>query len=306
MTPPPAAAAPLAPAGRARSARAQGAVGHRLPLSAPRPARRVSGPARGRRAGPARAGANGGGAPAHRALAALGRLAPGGLARRATSADSLRSLQRRLSGRLGIALVAFALIGIVTLQLGLLKLNGGIGRALAHEAALQRENAALSIENSELTAGDRVELRAAGIGMQYVAPSALKPLVAQPARDAARAAAALRAPALTAAPLAATSAGPAGESPAGSGETGGSQASTASARGEAQSSPAAEGQPSEQTAAGSERAPSNGTQSAAGAPGAEATAGGEGAQPSANGPSTPASSEAASAGGTATGARAAG
>ena len=47
--------------------------------------------------------------------------------------------------------MAFALIGIVTLQLGLLKLNSGIGRALERkESLLQRENAALSIENSEL------------------------------------------------------------------------------------------------------------------------------------------------------------
>ena len=61
----------------------------------------------------------------------------------------------------------------MTLQLGLLKLNGGIGRALEHEALLQRENAALSIENSEMAAGERVELSAARIGMEYV-PAGLR------------------------------------------------------------------------------------------------------------------------------------
>jgi len=47
-----------------------------------------------------------------------------------------RLLDRLIRGRTWIGIVAFALIGIVTLQLGLLKLNGGIGRALEHEALL--------------------------------------------------------------------------------------------------------------------------------------------------------------------------
>ena len=67
-----------------------------------------------------------------------------------------------------IGIVAFALIGIVTLQLGLLKLNSGIGRALEREGSLQRENATLSVENSELATGARVESQAAQLGMQLV------------------------------------------------------------------------------------------------------------------------------------------
>ncbi len=63
-----------------------------------------------------------------------------------------RLLDRLIARADWIALVAFALIGIVTLQLLLLTLNGDIGRALEREALLQRENAALSIENSELAA----------------------------------------------------------------------------------------------------------------------------------------------------------
>src|SRR5207302_547285 len=57
-------------------------------------------------------------------------------------------IDRLIGGRAWIGLVAFALIGIVTLQLGLLELNTHIGRVLEREGRLQRENAALSIQNS--------------------------------------------------------------------------------------------------------------------------------------------------------------
>jgi hypothetical protein len=96
-----------------------------------------------------------------------------------------RLLDRLIRGRVWIGLVAFALIGIVTLQLGLLKLNGDIGRALVREALVQRENAVLSIENSELTASDGVEARAARLGMEFVPQSALRFLTAGPGVDAA-------------------------------------------------------------------------------------------------------------------------
>lgn len=105
-----------------------------------------------------------------------------------------RSLDRLIRGRTWIALIAFALIGIVTLQLLVLRLNASIGRALVHEAQLQRENAALSIESSELAAGERVESQAARLGMQLVPVGALRFLTIDPKTDIARAAAALSAP----------------------------------------------------------------------------------------------------------------
>jgi hypothetical protein len=112
-----------------------------------------------------------------------------------------RLLDRLIQGRISIALVAFALIGIVTMQLGLLKLNAGIGRALEHEALLQRENAALSIENSEMAAGDRVELKAGRLGMELISPGGLRFLsVGNVSLEANRAAAALRAPIATVLP----------------------------------------------------------------------------------------------------------
>jgi len=140
--PPPAVAAAGAPAVRPR----------RTPPAPARRPRRVSGPARPRRA-----------------------VSPD------TVAAPRAALDRLIHGRAWIGVVTFALIGIVTMQLGLLKLNAGIGRALEHEGALQRENSALSVENSEIAAGDTVELQAAHMGMQLVPAGSLKFLTASPA-----------------------------------------------------------------------------------------------------------------------------
>jgi hypothetical protein len=102
-----------------------------------------------------------------------------------------RLLDRLIRGRIWIGVIAFALIGIVTMQLGLLKLNAGIGRSLAHEALLQRENATLSTENSEMAAGERVEAQAEHAGMELIPAGALHFLAAHPSSDASKAAAAL-------------------------------------------------------------------------------------------------------------------
>ena len=156
-------------------------IGHGPPpLSVPRGPRRVSGPAR-REIPDRRVRRRGDGGIVLGLIGVLGSLA------------EHRLLDRLLRGRTWIALVAFALIGIVTMQLGLLKLNGGIGRALEREAVLQRENAALSIENSELAAGDRVQSLATRLGMEFVPAGALRFLTANPRIDLARGVAALSA-----------------------------------------------------------------------------------------------------------------
>lgn len=105
-----------------------------------------------------------------------------------------RLLDRLVRSRLWIGLVAFALIGIVAMQLWVLKLNSGIGRAIEHEAYLQRTNAQLSIENSSVIAGDGIEQAANALGMQYVAPGTLRFLHARPGSDERLAAARLAAP----------------------------------------------------------------------------------------------------------------
>ncbi|MGH2864573.1 MAG: hypothetical protein ACRDJX_04920 [Solirubrobacteraceae bacterium] len=105
-----------------------------------------------------------------------------------------RSLDRLIRSRTWIALIAFALIGIVTLQLLVLRLNADIGHALVRQSVLQRENAALSIESSELAAGERVESEAARLDMELVPEGSLRFLGSDPSSDIARAAAALKAP----------------------------------------------------------------------------------------------------------------
>lgn len=149
MTPPPAAAAAI-PATRPAPARRGAPAAPSRRSAPPAPARR-SRPRRG--AAPAR--------PAGRAAEAAAALAPS------------RLLDRLIWGRGWIGLVAFALIGIVAMQLWLLKLNGGIGRAIEHEGMLERVNAALSAENSSRAAGDLIEQQAVASGMRIVLPGSL-------------------------------------------------------------------------------------------------------------------------------------
>lgn len=119
---------------------------------APRGPRRISGPAR-----PARQGA----APA---------LAPPLGLRLVRGAGQLvdhRLLDRLIRGRAWIGLVAFALFGIVTMQVALLKLNTGIGRSIERATVLQQQNTALEAQISTLASGGRVMSTASADGMVY-------------------------------------------------------------------------------------------------------------------------------------------
>jgi hypothetical protein len=173
--------------------------------SHPAPARR-SRPAAPARPGPARPSRpRPAAAPARRPLRTAevaGALAP------------TRLLDRLIRSRAWIVLVAFALIGIVAMQLWLLKLNGGIGRAIEHEGLLQRQNAALSAENSGMSAGDLVEQQAVASGMTIVAPGKLIFLRARGSTDERLAAARLAQPVQV---QAGTEAPPAGTQPTTSG-----------------------------------------------------------------------------------------
>ena len=241
----------------------------------PRP-RRISGPAR-RPVGPATP------APAARpGRTAQGGLALGviGLAGRLDALASHRLLDRLIRSRVWIGIVAFALIGIVTLQLGLLKLNAGIGRSLEREAALQRQNAALSVENSELASGSRVESQAEQLGMRLVSVGGLQFLGSHGRSDLSRAAAALQAaPAHEA--VAAPAAGASSEEAASetSGATSAEASSEASA-GEGASAPAGETSAASETGS-SGATPSEGATASAGTeatsePAREALPAGEG------------------------------
>jgi hypothetical protein len=181
-----------------------------------------------------------------------------------------RLLDRLIRGRTWIGIVAFALIGIVTLQLGLLKLNGGIGRALEHEAVLQRQNATLAIENSELAAGTRVESRAAALGMGFAASGALHFLSSSTHGDIAKAANALSTPIhATASSEGSQSTGPAGET---SGETESSAGESSEAPASTESSAQSE---TSSTASGEAASGESSASAEAAAPESSAAASGE-------------------------------
>jgi hypothetical protein len=225
VTPPPAAAGARALPGR--------------PLKAP--PRRVSGPVR--KPAPSRP----------RSTSPAAKQRPQGLAVGAIDAfdalSSHRLLHRLIRGRLWIGIVAFALIGIVALQLVMLKLNSGIGRSLESQSRLQRQDASLSIENSELAAGDRVEEQAKKLGMTLVPEEALRFRPSHARSDVPRAASALRTPV---APPPATETASAEQEPttAASSET--TTASSEAEVGEGAAQAPAEGESSATTATGTE------------------------------------------------------
>jgi len=278
-------AAPAAPARRV--------VRRPPPLVVPRGPRRVSGPAR--RKAPdreVRAPATSGGGVVLGLIDALERVA------------NHRLLDRLLRGRAWIGLVAFALIGIVTMQLGLLKLSGGIGRAIEREALLQRENAALSIENSELAAGERVQSLATGLGMELVPTGALRFLAANPRTDITKAAAAVSASA-RATPRSSEESGSASTTTASaqpaSAETQASASEPHSGAAEQSSAASAESKsPAESTSSGESHSPSGESATAPRESGAAATATpSSGSEPSSAAvPAPNSSAEVAPAGGT--------
>lgn len=249
---PPSAAAPAVPRGRVAPARVPG-----------RP-RRVSGPARP--AAPPRPARSARPAAAPRQTA-QGGLVLGVLELVGRLADH-RLLDRLIRGRAWIALVAFALIGIVTLQLALLELNAHIGRALVRSGQLQRANTALSIESSEMAAGDRVESAAARLGMELVPEGDLRFLTSNPNADIAKAAAALGRPIHSEAAATAATAEDSGE--AGAGEA--AAAATSGGEASAQTSGETDAQGTAEAAneaAGTQASPQTGE--AASAPGTTGT-----------------------------------
>ena len=130
-------------------------------------------------------------APARRRVSAGA--TPGIALRGVQALDGISSsafVDRLIRGRLWIGLLAFALIGIVAMQLLVLKLNTGIGRTLGHVATLQRENAQLNIEDSMYSSENRVAPLATAAGMT-LAPAGTVHFVTASMADISRAAAAL-------------------------------------------------------------------------------------------------------------------
>lgn len=76
-----------------------------------------------------------------------------------------RVLDRLIGGRLWIVLIGTLLVGLVTLQLSLLKLNAGIGEAVQKSAQLEEQNRALRIAISQLEDSERVIAAASQMGL---------------------------------------------------------------------------------------------------------------------------------------------
>jgi len=122
-------------------------------------------------------------------------------------------IDRLMHGRLWVALIAAALIGMVFVQVSLLELNAGIGRAVDREQALMRENARLRAEVSGLASGERIREAAAGLGMVMPPAGEVHFLTAGDRAAARRAAANLTAPTPQATDTAARAAAPGTRAP---------------------------------------------------------------------------------------------
>lgn len=106
-----------------------------------------------------------------------------------------RLMDRLVRSRGWIVIVAFGLIGIVAMQVSLLKLNAGIGRAVETISSLERSNASLRGDVSRLSSGDRIRSLAGGDGYVMPAPADVTFLRAGNLRaDGYRAATRMRAP----------------------------------------------------------------------------------------------------------------
>ena len=142
---------------------------------AQRPPRRVSGPARR-----PRAAAPGG---------AVAVTPPLGLrlARAGGRIVDARFLDRLLRGRVWIALLALGLMGIVFIQVSMLRLNAGISNGIASAETLHRQNAQLRGDISQLDASARIADAAKSFGMVQPAAGSVHYLDARKANGAAAA-----------------------------------------------------------------------------------------------------------------------
>ena len=70
-----------------------------------------------------------------------------------------------MRGRAWIAIVGVGLIGIVFMQVSMLRMNTGIGQAVERASTLERENAAMQASISQLSSSERIRDAAVRAGM---------------------------------------------------------------------------------------------------------------------------------------------
>ena len=187
----------MTPAAAARGRRRAPSTREHAPRTArtavaPRAPRRISGPAAGART--ART------ATASTAVAggavALPRVRTGttGVFERLRALPEHRLVDRVLRGRAWIWLIGLALLGIVAMQVSLLKLNAGISRAVEASATLERQNADLEAAIARQSSGERIRVEAERQGMVMPAAGDVDYVTARPDRDPRRAAARMAPP----------------------------------------------------------------------------------------------------------------
>ena len=152
----------------------------RRPATAPRHARRMSGPI----ARPVPSVA----------LPLPARRSSTGAFERIKALPEHRMVDRLLRGRAWIWLIGIMLGGIVAMQVSLLKLNSGISHSVEAAGTLERVNADLETEVARLSSGERIQLASSEEGM--VAPPAgdVGFLTARPGADARLAAERMQSP----------------------------------------------------------------------------------------------------------------
>ncbi|HVF78397.1 MAG TPA: hypothetical protein VNA28_08870 [Solirubrobacteraceae bacterium] len=106
-----------------------------------------------------------------------------------------RTMDRLVRSRAWVVIIGIGLIGIVAMQVSMLKLNNGIGRAVETAATLERTNATLRAEVSRLSSGARIQAMAGSRGFVMPEPADVSYLRAGTlSADGARAAKRMRAP----------------------------------------------------------------------------------------------------------------
>jgi hypothetical protein len=182
----------MTPIALTRAARGKRAAGHRSVVrrtAAPSAPRRVSGPVRTtprtppapRRSPAGKTRRLGRTAPPLRPVAKTARPTLG--ARAVAFIRALPDhhlLDRVVRGRAWIPILGILLAGIVAMQVEVLKLGAGIGRAIERGTQLQSRNELLRARVASLADDQRIERLAAGMGMMMPAPTAIHFLSLKP------------------------------------------------------------------------------------------------------------------------------
>ncbi|MGI8429371.1 MAG: hypothetical protein ACR2OB_08725 [Solirubrobacteraceae bacterium] len=103
-------------------------------------------------------------------------------------------LDRVVRGRAWIPLLGLMLAGIVAMQVEVLGLGASVGRAIERTTTLQSRNEMLRASVASLSDQQRIERRAAAMGMVMPAPAAIGFLVARPGAGVQAASASIHAP----------------------------------------------------------------------------------------------------------------